>query len=44
MQKIFDNVIVVYNGAKHHWKMNWTDKYPQIKGVLLCPWCWKYRI
>lgn len=34
--KNFDNVIVVYNGA-NTMEMNWTDKYPQIKGVLLCP-------
>ena len=32
----FDNVIVVYNGA-NTMEMNWTDEYPQIKGVLLCP-------
>ena len=32
----FDSVIVVYNGA-NTMEMDWTDEYPQIRGVILCP-------
>ena len=32
----FDKVIVVYNGA-NAFQMDFVSKYPQIKGVLLCP-------
>ena len=32
---LFDNVIVVYNGA-NTMELGWTNDYDQIKSVLLC--------